>query len=104
MENTTKEAEHIKDYLLNESAYHAQMALKCSDNEEKQNEHLKNSDENYGLMSWFESLLTQFEQMKTALENIANYDHNSYFEHSFFHCKNIANKALASLTETNEKP
>jgi len=49
--------------------------------------------------------LSQFEQMKTALERIANTDYpedivDSYS--SYVNSKEIASKALASLTETNE--
>jgi hypothetical protein len=118
MENTTKEAQQIKEYLLNESAYHAQMALKYSENEEKQTEHLNKSDENYSLMTWLETRLTQFEDMKTALENIT---HEAHFLMS--HCVDmgfitddtdgfndfetaltIATETLASLSETNKKP
>jgi len=51
--------------------------------------------------------LSQFEQMKTALEQIANapYPYNEYERYSWIStASTLAKKTLAPLTETNEKP
>jgi len=48
-----------------------------------------------------ETRLTQFEEMKTALEKIASIKH---IDAGYEECQDIAKEALASLSETNEKP
>ena len=51
----------------------------------------------------WETRLTQFEEMKTALEKIANI-YNPFSNPDIEKSKETALKALASLTENNEKP
>jgi len=54
-----------------------------------------------------ETRLTQFEEMKKALEKIANapYPYNDYERESWIEtARTLSAASLASLSETNEKP
>jgi len=53
----------------------------------------------------WETHLTQFEDMKTALDKIRNVTINNFSSQEMFNLINmISSESLASLSETNEKP
>ena len=55
--------------------------------------------------NWFkEQKLLQFEQMKTALVDVANMPDPLSYNLAFENAKQRCRTALSSLTETNEKP
>jgi hypothetical protein len=64
---TTKEilnssfVEVVKESLLNDSYFYAQMSLKFGDDEEKEQEQLDLSNKYYDTLTWFEDFIKKHE-------------------------------------------
>lgn len=54
--------EVIKESLLNDSSFYAQMSLKYGDDKEKEQEQLDLSNKYYDALNWFEEFINKYPQ------------------------------------------